>query len=401
MRKILLATTTLVFFLAAYGCKSKQAVQTTSYTIEHIKVVEDTLPPVEEISIIPEIAAVDLPSEEVIEPIETFKLPDTIKVVAVGDIMMGTIVPDGFLPPNKDCSPQLSEVKSVLQSGDIVFGNLEGVLTDSKVGGKRCSNPRVCYTFGMPTSFVDCFKDAGFNLLSVANNHVGDFGEQGRKSTIETLSKAGIHFAGLANYCPTTTFTIDSIKYGFCAFAPNTGTVDIRKIAEAQEIVRKLADECDIVIVSFHGGAEGAKYQHVTRNTETFLSENRGNVYEFAHKMIDAGADILLGHGPHVTRAVEVYKDRFITYSMGNFCTYDRVNIAGVNGLAPIFKIYTDNQGKFLKAELVSTYQIKHQPVRIDENKRVLKVVRDLTNIDFPEMKNVITIGDDGWILPK
>lgn len=327
---------------------------------------------------------------------------DTLKVVAVGDIMMGTIFPDGkHLPPNNDCSPQLSEVKSVLNTGDIVFGNLEGVLTDSKAGAKRCNNSKYCYTFGMPTAFAKCLTDAGFNLLSVANNHVGDFGDQGRKSTVETLKKNNIHFAGLADYCPSTIFTIDGVKYGFCAFAPNRGTVDVKDIPAAQALVRKLAAECDVVIVSFHAGAEGAKYQHTPRRTETFIGENRGNVYEFAHKMIDAGADVLLGHGPHVTRAVEVYKDRFITYSMGNFCTYDRVNIAGVNGLAPIFKLYIDKQGKFLKGELISTYQEKFQPVRVDEQKRVLKVVQNLTATDFPEMKSVINIGDDGQITLK
>ena len=326
---------------------------------------------------------------------------DTVKVVAVGDIMMGTIYPNRqYLPAKDDCSPQLSEVKSVLRTGDVVFGNLEGVLTDSNVGAKRCGNSGNCYTFGMPTSFAKCFTDAGFNLLSIANNHVGDFGDQGRRSTVETLKKHNINYAGLLS-CPTSTFTIKGVKYGFCAFAPNTGTVSIKDIPAAQEIVRKLAKECDIVIVSFHGGAEGSKYQRVTRNTETFLGENRGNVYEFAHKMIDAGADILLGHGPHVTRAIEVYKDRFITYSMGNFCTYDRVNISGVNGLAPIYKIFTDKQGKFLKAELVSTYQVKYQPVRIDDQQRVLKVVQNLTKSDFPEMSNVINISDKGLITPK
>lgn len=327
---------------------------------------------------------------------------DTIKVVAVGDIMMGTIYPNRqFLPKNNDCSPQLSEVKSILKSGDIVFGNLEGVLTDNLTGAKRCSNPKVCYTFGMPTAYAECLTDAGFNLLSIANNHVGDFGDQGRKSTVETLTKNKINFAGLADYCPTTSFVIDDVKYGFAAFAPNRGTVSVKDISAAQDIVRQLAAENDVVIVSFHAGAEGSNYQHVTRRSETFIGEDRGNVYEFAHKMIDAGADILLGHGPHVTRAIEVYKDRFITYSMGNFCTYDRVNISGVNGLAPIYKIYTDKTGKFLKAELISTNQVKYEPVHIDSQKRVLKVVQNLTRTDFPEMRNVLSIGDDGVILPK
>lgn len=327
---------------------------------------------------------------------------DTVKVVAVGDIMMGTIYPNRqFLPKNNDCSPQLSEVKSILNTGDVVFGNLEGVFTDNLDGAKRCKNPKVCYTFGMPTAFASCLTDAGFNLLSIANNHVGDFGDQGRKSTIETLKRNNINFAGLTDHCPSTTFTIDSVKYGFAAFAPNQRTMDVRDIPAAEQIVRDLAAECDIIIVSFHAGAEGSEYQHVTRNTETFIGENRGNAYEFAHKMIDAGADILLGHGPHVTRAIELYKDRFITYSMGNFCTYDRINISGVNGLAPIYKIYTDKQGLFLKAELVSTNQVKYEPVHIDNQKRTLKIVQKLTRIDFPEMKNVISITDDGIILPK
>lgn len=328
--------------------------------------------------------------------------PDTVTVVAVGDIMMGTIYPDRqYLPKNDDCSPQLSEVKSILKSGDIVFGNLEGVLTDSNAGAKRCKNPKICYIFGMPTSFVSCLTDAGFNLLSLANNHINDFGDLGRKSTIETLQQHNINFAGLAGYCPSTTFELHGIRYGFTAFAPNKGTVDIKDIPSAMEIVRRLKNECDIVIVSFHAGAEGSKYQNVTRADETFIGENRGNVHEFAHSMIDAGADILLGHGPHVTRAIEIYKERFITYSMGNFCTYDRVNISGINGLAPIYKIYTDTRGKFLKAELISTNQVKYQPVHIDKEKRVLKIVKELTRRDFPEMDNIISIDNEGVILPR
>jgi poly-gamma-glutamate capsule biosynthesis protein CapA/YwtB (metallophosphatase superfamily) len=315
----------------------------------------------------------------------------------VGDIMMGTIFPNGeYLPPGNDCSRSFSMVKPYFANADIVFGNLEGALTDSKVGAKTCNNPAVCYTFGMPTAFVRCLVDAGFDILSLANNHMGDFGEQGRTSTVQTLKNAGIHYAGLLS-CPTAEFVKDGVKYGFCAFAPNTGTVDVRNIPAAQEIVRKLKERCDIVIVSFHAGAEGRGYQHVTRKTETYLGENRGNVYEFAHKMIDAGADILLGHGPHVTRAVEVYKNRFITYSMGNFSTFSRINVEGVNGIAPIFRIYTTRDGKFLKAKITPTWQPnRDRTPRYDPDKRVISVIQNLTRTDFPELK--IQITNDGWI---
>ena len=322
---------------------------------------------------------------------------DTIQVVAVGDIMMGTIYPNGeYLPPNKDCSRSFSMVLPYFANADIVFGNLEGALTDSKTGAKNCNNPEWCYTFGMPTEFVQCLVNAGFNILSLANNHMGDFGEQGRLSTMQTLDKAGIRYAGLLS-CPTAVFVKDGVKYGFCAFAPNSGTVNVKDIPAAQEIVRQLKESCDMVIVSFHAGAEGRGYQHVTRQTETFLGESRGNVYEFAHKMIDAGGDILLGHGPHVTRAVEVYKNRFIAYSMGNFSTYSRVNVQGVNGLAPIFRVFTTRDGSFIKAHITPTWQpADDRTPRYDPEKRIISVIQNLTRTNFPEVK--IEISDDGWI---
>ena len=328
---------------------------------------------------------------------DTSASKDTIQIVAVGDIMMGTIYPNGeYLPPSNDCSRSFSMVKSYFVDADILFGNLEGAMTDSKAGAKSCNNPELCYTFGMPTAFVHCLVDAGFNLMSLANNHMGDFGEQGRISTMQTLKNAGIHYAGLLS-CPTVEFVKDGIKYGFCAFAPNKNTMDVKDISTAQEIVRRLKDSCDIVIVSFHAGAEGRAYQHVTRQTETFIGENRGNVYEFAHKMIDAGGDILLGHGPHVTRAVEVYNNRFIAYSMGNFSTFRRVNVEGVNGLAPIFRIFTTRNGCFLKAHITPTWQpVSDRTPRYDPDRRVISVIQNLTRADFPELK--IQITDDGWI---
>ena len=324
---------------------------------------------------------------------------DEVKIAAVGDIMMGTAYPNGEFLPNFDPAKLFDPLRTYLTDVDVTFGNLEGALTDNMSQAKNCTNKSLCYFFAMPTSYAKHLKDAGFDVLSIANNHMSDFGEIGRKSTQKVLKEVGIRYAGLLE-CPTDIFTINGVKYGFCAFAPNTGTVDVKNIAAAQEIVRSLKKNVDIVIVSFHAGGEGAKFQHVTRKTETCFGENRGNVYEFAHKMIDAGGDVLLGHGPHVTRAIEVYKNRFITYSMGNFLTYSRINVAGVNGLAPLFHIYTKKNGEFIKAQIIPTSQLKQQPPELDKQKRVIKVIQDLTRTDFPEMKSVITIADDGWVTP-
>ncbi|MDR0830045.1 MAG: CapA family protein [Prevotellaceae bacterium] len=337
---------------------------------------------------------------EIVDTVQISHLLDTIKIAAVGDIQMGTAYPNGEFLPSFDPVMLFKNVLPFFNGSDIVFGNLEGALTDNLSQVKSCSNPTLCYFFGMPTKYAASLKNAGFNLLSIANNHLGDFGDIGRKSTQKALKDNGLHFAGLTD-CAVDTFTVNNVRYGFCAFAPNTGTIDVRKIDEAQKIVQELKTVSDIVIVSFHAGGEGKDFQHVTRKTEICFGENRGNVYQFAHSMIDAGADVLLGHGPHVTRGIEVYKNRFIAYSMGNFCTYARVSISGVNGLAPLFQIYTQKDGTFLKAQIIPTSQLRREPVQYDTQNRVIEVIKNLTFNDFPEMKSVIEISNEGEIKLK
>ncbi len=321
---------------------------------------------------------------------------DTLIIAGVGDIMLGTIIPSReFLPPGEDCSGELKPTMEYFKTADVAFCNLEGVFTDTPEGRKSCKDPNNCWTFGMPTKFVNCLVDAGFDLISVANNHTKDFGATGKQSTAKTLEGAGLQYAGWLTK-PTAFFEKDGVKYGFCAFSPETGNCDFRNYDEARRLVRSLDSVCDVVIVSFHSGAEGASHQHVPRRDEMFMGYNRGDVYKFSHAVIDAGADVVFGHGPHVTRAVEVYKDRFIAYSMGNFCTYSRISVSGVCGLAPIIRVYTDRDGKFMQAQIIPTYQIKYQPPAVDPQKRVLKIIQDLTKTDFPEVK--ISIDDDGWV---
>jgi hypothetical protein len=321
---------------------------------------------------------------------------DTVCIAAVGDIMLGSIVPEGWIPPNNDCTPFFKPFISILSSADITFGNFEGVFTDTKAGMKKCNDPKWCYTFGIPTKYVDCFLDAGFDVMSLANNHAYDFGEIGLKNTIKVFTENKLHFAGPLTH-PHDTFSVKGIKIGFCAFAPNWGTCQITDIKGMQKTVGYLDSICDLVIVSFHGGAEGPDYEHVTRKYETYLGQNRGNVYDFAHKAIDAGGDVILGHGPHITRAIELYKDKFIVYSMGNFATFRFVR-HGPYGMAPIFKIYTTKGGKFIKAEIVSVKPSNPGP-QFDSTFAALKKIQALTKQDFPE--SMLDIRDDGMVLPK
>lgn len=320
-----------------------------------------------------------------------------VSIIGTGDIMLGSNYPsDAKLPPN-DGKELLREVKDILRDADVTFGNLEGCFLDKGGNVKKCKSG--CYFFRMPDRYVNYLLDAGFDVMNIANNHMGDFGEPGRKNTVKVLKEAGLNYAGLKDVCETARFEIDGVKYGFCGFAPNTGTVRITDIAYAQKLVKELDRDCDIVIVSFHGGAEGKTHNRVPRKTESFYGENRGNVYEFSHAVIDAGADIVFGHGPHVVRGTELYKDRFIAYSLGNFCTAGDFSISGISGYAPIVKVYTDKAGKFIKGEIISALQKDKTGPVLDAENKAAKEIKRLTELDFPQTNLVIS--DQGTIVRK
>jgi poly-gamma-glutamate capsule biosynthesis protein CapA/YwtB (metallophosphatase superfamily) len=320
---------------------------------------------------------------------------DGISVIGVGDIMMGTNYPNSsYLPPN-DGKDLFKPVKHILKNATVTFGNLEGVLLNDGGTVKKCNNPDLCYAFRMPESYAEHLVNAGFDMVSIANNHTGDFGSEGRKKTVEVLEKKGIAFAGLLEY-PQTVVIRQGIRFGMAAFSPNTGTVSIHDLNNAKRIVKELKQYSDIVIVSFHGGAEGATNQNVKCKTEMYYGENRGNVCAFAKAVIDAGADIVFGHGPHVTRSVDIYKDRFIIYSLGNFCTYGRFNLRGENGIAPIVKVYVERTGKFIRAEVTPIIQINRGEPIIDERNRAIRSLQRLLKEDFPNSSLIIS--DDGVI---
>jgi len=324
---------------------------------------------------------------------------DTISIIGTGDIMPGTNYPDRrYLPPGNDCAALFDPVREVLRSADVTFGNLEGVLASDAGTAKRCNNPDVCYVFRMPDEYLECILDAGYDVLSVANNHVNDFGYAGRMNTARLLQEAGVHFAGFTEY-PSATFEVRGLRFGFAAFAPHTGTMSLKDYRAAAALVSSLDSVCDIVIVSFHGGAEGRDHQHVPCTDEVYLGYNRGNVCRFAHAVVDAGADVVFGHGPHVIRGMELYNDRLICYSLGNFCTYARFNLSGPNGLAPIVKVFTSPDGTFLEGEVTPVYQPGEGGPVIDPANRAIRKLQELTKADFPE--SGLVIEDNGKIYAR
>lgn len=332
---------------------------------------------------------------------DTMPQVDTLSIIGVGDIMLGSDIPARRrMPPHDDCQPLMSEVAPILRDADITFGNLEGAFSDTATIKKGCDDPATCYAFRTPRRFFKCIIDAGFDLYSLSNNHAGDLGQIGRQETMELVEASGGAHAGLLQH-PIGILEKDGITYALCAFSPIDGTCRIENqyIPDAVKIVEKAVNQADIVIVSFHGGAEGNAFTHVPRKVEYAYGENRGDVYRFAHAMVDAGADVIFGHGPHVPRALELYNNRLIVYSLGNFCTTG-FGTSGALGMAPIVKVFINPEGEFLKGQITAAHQTSpFAGVKLDPNKRVIGLMQKLTAADFPETPLIIT--DEGKVMKK
>ena len=323
-----------------------------------------------------------------------------VTIIGVGDIMLGSNYHSTGPLPKNDYNI-LSDTEKILQDADITVGNLEGTLFDEGGTPKSCSNPSVCFVFRTPSRYGDYLKKAGFDYLSLANNHSNDFGTEGSTKTMKNLDALGIKYSGIKGTVETAVIEKDGLKYGFTSFAPQSRTVSLHDYKYAAELIKSLKSKVDIVIVMFHGGAEGSGKEHIIRKNEIYFGENRGNVFEFARMAVDAGADIIFGQGPHVTRAIELYKNKFISYSAGNFATYGKFKLSGTSGIAPIFKITLDSKGNFIEGEIIPVKQTKGTfgPF-IDENKAVIKEIISLNKSDFPE-GNGLSVSEDGKIEKK
>ena len=235
----------------------------------------------------------------------------------VGDVMTGSDYPDKSYLPSNEGKDIFKSVENYFKNSDINFANLEGAIANTNTqSSKRSKNS---YSFRMPPYMANRIAEAGFNIVAVANNHSRDFGDKGYKQTQEYLKNAEIKIVG--NILNTATIIeIKNKKIGFLAFYYfSYANNSIQDITSAKALVEKIKKECDFLVVSFHGGAEGGNMYRVPKTTEMFYGENRGDVYKFARAVSDAGADLIIGHGPHVLRAMEIYNDSFIAYSLGNF----------------------------------------------------------------------------------
>jgi poly-gamma-glutamate capsule biosynthesis protein CapA/YwtB (metallophosphatase superfamily) len=310
-------------------------------------------------------------------------------------MMLGTDYPQNHLPDD-DGVGFLADVAPILSAADLAFGNLEGVLIDGGQPGKKCSNPAACYLFRSPTRYAAHYRDAGFDVLSLANNHARDFDEEGRSSSMQAISAHGMFHSGREG--DFASLEANGLKIAVLAYAVTRNSNMMLDYELAFETVAQFADTHDIVVVSFHGGAEGADVTRVPFAEEEYYGEPRGDVVWFARGVVDAGADLVIGHGPHVVRAMERYKNRLIAYSLGNFATYYGISVAGIKGVAPILTVTLDGEGALLDGLITSTVQLRPAGPSIDPNQRALNLIRGLSIDDFGNPG--LRFEADGQIVP-
>ena len=303
-----------------------------------------------------------------------------LTIAAVGDLMLGTDFPTDRLASD-DGAGQLAQASTYLAAADVAFGNLEGALLDGGKPVKVCKDPSLCYLFRSPVRYAGHLRDAGFDVLSLANNHARDFGEEGRDSSMRALDEVGIAHSGRTG--DLAEWQHGPYRLAMAAFAPNPGSHSLLDLDAAACVVSALAARNDLVLVSFHGGGEGADAMHLVKGEEFYYGESRGDVVAFAHRMIDAGAVMVIGHGPHVPRAMELYRGHLIAYSLGNFATYYGISISDDKGVAPLLLATLDEHGRLIEGKIVSFRQQRPEGPRLDARQRAGVLIRELTLADL------------------
>ncbi len=249
-------------------------------------------------------------------------------------------------------------VRTILKRADVAIGNFEGTLTEHAKTSKNPGSGRQ-FAFRSPPHYAELLYREGFRILNVANNHAFDFGETGFKDTVSNMKNAGIAVAGLRD--EEANLTVRGLNIAVLGFAYSSRFNTIQEIQEGAELVRKAKARGAYVIATFHAGAEGSPAIWHKDEDEEFMGENRGNTVAFSRAMIDAGADLVVGHGPHVLRAAECYQGKPIVYSLGNFVGVGGLSAKNFAAVSALLEVAVAQDGTLQNINLV--------PLRFNEQK--------------------------------
>jgi len=294
--------------------------------------------------------------------------PRVITIAAAGDIALS-----GPGDP-------FTSVRRALRA-DVALGNLEGTLSTavaSKCGGAPAAG---CYAFRAPPSSARVLARAGFTVLNLANNHANDYGSTGLAQTTAALAAAHLGHTGRPGQVAYR--RIHRVRIAFVGFAPYPWAQSLLDLHAAARLVHRAAERADVVVVTMHAGAEGSDRAHVRPGEEYYLGERRGNVVAFAHTVVRAGADLVVGHGPHVLRGLEWYRGRLVAYSLGNFAGQHTLSTAGVLGTSAILRVKLHADGTFVRGRLVPVRLVGGGTPTLDPSHAAHALVRRLSREDF------------------
>jgi hypothetical protein len=321
-----------------------------------------------------------------------------VRICAGGDITLGTNLDTTWVhtararlgrrvpslpPPDSLVEP----LRPLVADADIVLWNVEGAIGDGPINRRKCA-PRstACYAFRSPEASADALRqvaDGAEVVANVANNHARDDGDVGRRNTIRHLESAGARVTG-ADTLATVVATVEGDTVAFLGFAQWAGP-DPRNLAAVRRHVARAAERWSRLVVTMHMGAEGRGHQRTPDRREIFYGEDRGNVVAFARTATDAGADLVVGHGPHVMRAVEWRGDALVFYSLGNLLTYGPFSLVEPLNRGALACAVLDDEGRVLSAQLRSTRQLPPGQVQPDDTGRAAALADSLSALDFPD----------------
>ena len=316
-----------------------------------------------------------------------------IKIIAGGDLMLGSWIQETVQTEGWDYP--FREIDTVLADADIVFANLEAPFgTDGSAFEKA-------YTFRVKPSLVNVLTAGKINMVSLANNHILDFGEDVLRQTRTILSEKGIHFSGagknLSEARQPVIFTVGGKKIAWACYSltfpeefwasdSSAGTCFPWEAFFFDDI-RRFKRENDLVVVSFHWGSE-------------LMTSPKDYQVLLAHQTIECGADLILGHHPHVLQGLEIYKDKLIAYSLGNFVfgSYSE-NVKESMLLKIAFQSGGNWRCKIIPLNVYNK-EVKFQPRFLRDGKRedFFGNLRELS-LELNNQRDVIGKGD--WIKEK
>jgi len=301
----------------------------------------------------------------------------TVTISWGGDTVLGSTY---GLPPERGRG-MLDDVAPVFRAADVGWVNLEEALSNGSSAKCAGATPGTCFAFGAPMTFAQSLPASGIRIVNLANNHADDYGAAGQASTLAALRAAHVAWDGKPGQIEV--LTVNGVRIAFLGFAPYKWASRLDRIPAAVALVKRAVERADVVVVAIHAGAEGSSAVHVPHGTEYFLGENRGNSRAFTHAVIDAGADLVVGSGPHVIRGVQWYRGRLIAYSLGNLAGWKTFGMGGTLSKSGIFTVTLHGDGRVAGARWTSLVLVAPGIPRIDASNASLKLVAQLSREDF------------------